>query len=228
MSLLDISLDSTSSPLAVVEEIAASNDLAFERSGEDEVTIVYKGRFTDYQVSFTWMPEIDALHLACAFDMKIPAARNAEVQRLIAAANEQMWVGHFDLWSQSGLVMHRQSLLLPGNMTASNAQCEAMLAGAIHACERYYPALQFVVWPGSRQPRRWPPRCSTPRVKRKRTAFACEWRRSCLMAGLDPAIHPPSNRLDSDGPPGVCAKTCFALSPAMTPLRGKTRHRNLR
>jgi hypothetical protein len=23
-----------------------------------------------------------------------------------------------------------------------------MLAGALHACERYYPALQFVVWAG--------------------------------------------------------------------------------
>jgi DNA repair exonuclease SbcCD ATPase subunit len=31
------------------------------------------------------MTEIEALHLACAFDMKIPAARRAEVQRLIAA-----------------------------------------------------------------------------------------------------------------------------------------------
>src|ERR1700750_2780329 len=103
MSLLDINIDSQSSPLAVVEEIAASNDLAFERSGEDEITIVYKGRFTDYQLSFTWMAEIDALHLACAFDMKIPTGRRSEVQRLIAMINEQMWIGHFDLWTQSGM-----------------------------------------------------------------------------------------------------------------------------
>jgi len=33
-------------------------------------------------------------------------------------------------------------------MTASPAQCELMLEGALHACERYYPALQFVVWAG--------------------------------------------------------------------------------
>jgi hypothetical protein len=33
-------------------------------------------------------------------------------------------------------------------MTASTAQCETMLAAAIHACERYYPAFQFVVWAG--------------------------------------------------------------------------------
>jgi hypothetical protein len=148
MSLLDITFDSTPSPLTVVEEIAASNDLAFERSGEDEVTIVSKGDWTDYQLSFTWMPEIEALHLASAFDMKIPPARRAEVQRLIALVNEQLWIGHFDIWTHTGMIMYRQALVLPGGLTASTAQCEAMLVGAIHACERYYPAFQFVVWAG--------------------------------------------------------------------------------
>jgi hypothetical protein len=94
------------------------------------------------------MAEIEALHLACAFDMKIPQARRPEVQRLIAAVNEQLWVGHFDLWTHTGMIMHRQALVLPGNLRASTAQCESMLSGAIHACERYFPAFQFVVWAG--------------------------------------------------------------------------------
>lgn len=148
MSLLEGTIDSRSHPLAVVEDIAASNNWPFERSGEDELTIVSKGQWTDYQLSFTWMGEIEALHLACAFDMKIPLARRGEVQRLVAAVNEQLWVGHFDLWTNTGMVMHRQALVLPGGLTASTAQCEAMLAGAIHACERYFPAFQFVVWAG--------------------------------------------------------------------------------
>lgn len=152
MSLLEGTFDSRSSPLEVVEEIAATNDWSFERSGDDEITIVTQGAWTDYQLSFTWMNEIEALHLACAFDMKIPPARRAEVQKLVAAINEQLWVGHFDIWAQSGTVMYRQSLLLPEGLTASSAQCRAMLSGAIEACERYYPALQFVVWAGKSAP----------------------------------------------------------------------------
>jgi hypothetical protein len=148
MSLLEGIIDSRNNPLAVVEDIAADHNWSFERSGEDEVTIVSKGDWTDYQLSFTWMTEIEALHLACAFDMKIPAARRPEVQRLIAAINEQLWIGHFDIWTHTGMIMYRQALPLPGGITASTAQCESMLVGAIHACERYYPALQFVVWAG--------------------------------------------------------------------------------
>jgi hypothetical protein len=132
----------------VVEDIASHNNWAFERSGDDEITIVSKGEWTDYQLSFTWMGEIEALHLACAFDMKIPAARRGEVQKLIASVNEQLWIGHFDLWMHTGMVMHRQALVLPGGLTASTAQCVSMLDGAIHACERYYPAFNFVVWAG--------------------------------------------------------------------------------
>ncbi|MCL2714995.1 MAG: YbjN domain-containing protein, partial [Alphaproteobacteria bacterium] len=128
--------------------IAASNDWPFERSGDNELTIISQGQWTDYQLSFTWMNEIEALHLACAFDMKIPVARRAEVQRLVAAVNEQLWIGHFDLWTQNGVIIHRQALVLPGGLSASALQCESMLRGAIHACERYYPAFQFVVWAG--------------------------------------------------------------------------------
>jgi hypothetical protein len=148
MSQLGITIDSRQSPLAVVEDIAASNDWAFERSGDDELTILSKGQWTDYELAFTWMDDIEALHLACAFEMRVPPARRAEAQRLIAAINEQLWIGHFDLWISSGTVMYRQALLLPDGMTATPAQCELMMAGALHACDRYYSALQFVVWAG--------------------------------------------------------------------------------
>ena len=148
MSLLEVEHDSRPNPLRVVEEVAVIRDWSFERSGEDEVSILVRGEHTDYQVSFTWMAEIESLHIACTFDMKIPESRKAEVQRLIALINEQLWIGHFDLWLQSGLVMFREALILAGGATATTEQCEAMLATATDACERHYPAFQFVVWAG--------------------------------------------------------------------------------
>lgn len=135
-------------PLDVVERIAALNDWSFERAGEDEITIVVGGRWSDYQVSFTWLHDIEALHLACAFDLKVPERRRTEVQQLIALVNEQLWIGHFDLWTQDGLVMFRHSLVLAGGVEATNPQCQAVLSSALEACEGYFPAFQFVVWAG--------------------------------------------------------------------------------
>jgi hypothetical protein len=148
MSLIDMSHQSRINPLEVVERVAASNDWSFERAGEDEITILVRGKLADYQVSFTWMYDIEALHLACAFELKVPERWRPAVQQLISLINEQMWVGHFDLWTQDGIVMYRHALVLAGGVEASGRQCEALLGTALDSCERYFPAFQFVVWAG--------------------------------------------------------------------------------
>ena len=148
MPQIALSEQSRTNPLDVVERIAAINDWSFERAGDDEITMLVAGKWTDYQVSFTWMDDIEALHLACAFDLKVPERRRDEVQQLIALINEQLWVGHFDLWTQDGMVMFRHALVLAGGVEATGRQCEALLGSALEACERYFPAFQFVVWAG--------------------------------------------------------------------------------
>lgn len=148
MSLIEITQDHANNPLEVVEHLAAGNNWPFERAGEDEVAIIVTSRWTNYQVSFTWMSEIEALHLACAFDMRVPELRLGEVQQLVALINEQLWIGHFDIWMQNGVVMFRHALLLAGGVEASGKQCEAVMGSALDACERYFPAFQFVVWAG--------------------------------------------------------------------------------
>jgi len=148
MALIEFAQDSTYNPLDVVEQLANHNDWSFERSDEDEVTLVVTGRWADYQISFTWMTDIEALHIACAFDLKAQPMRRIEVIELVAAINEQLWVGHFDFWSKDDLVMFRQALVLTGGVAATDAQCETLLATAVEACERYYQAFQFVVWAG--------------------------------------------------------------------------------
>ena len=77
MSLIEIT-DHRGNPLEVVERMASTNDWSFERAGEDEITILVRGKWTDYQVSFTWMDDIEALHLACAFRSR---RRNAAAPR---------------------------------------------------------------------------------------------------------------------------------------------------
>ncbi|MDI3468754.1 MAG: hypothetical protein OJF62_000817 [Pseudolabrys sp.] len=149
MSLNTYSSDeSRLNPLDVVERLAAVHDWSFERASEDEITILVAGKWSDYQVSYTWMGDIEALHLACAFDLRVPERRRAGVQELISMINEHMWVGHFDLWVNEGMVMFRHALVLNGGVEASGKQCEALLDNALEACERYFSAFQFVVWAG--------------------------------------------------------------------------------
>jgi hypothetical protein len=131
----------------MVEHIATIHDWTFERSAPDELTLTVAGTWCDYHISLTWRDDLEALHLACAFDFKVPKLRLGEVYKLMALINEQLWLGHFDLWKEDGLLLYRHGLLLAGADTHVG-QCEALLRAALEACERYYQSFQFVVWAG--------------------------------------------------------------------------------
>lgn len=146
MNLSGMELERHSNPVDVIELVAATRDWTFERSGEDEIAVSVAGRWTDYSVSFSWVEDCEALHLGCAFDMKIPPRRLPEVLRLLARINEQLLLGHFDLWSQEGAVMFRNALLLSGGADPTSQQAERLLSSALENCERFYQAFQFVVW----------------------------------------------------------------------------------
>jgi hypothetical protein len=148
MSALDVIEEPRANPLEVIETMATANNWMFERPTADEITMVVRGKWTDYQGSFTWMFDLEALHLALAFELKTPEHCRAELQRLNSMINEQLWVGHFDLWFKDGLIMYRNALVLAGGVAPLSRQCEVLLSTACDACERYYPAYQFVVWAG--------------------------------------------------------------------------------
>ncbi|THV24705.1 YbjN domain-containing protein [Peteryoungia ipomoeae] len=148
MSLMELDIERQSNPVDTIEFVAATNDWSFERSGEDELAMTVSGRWADYHVSFSWMEEFEALHLASAFDLKIPEARLNEVIRLLSHVNGQVLMGHFDLWRNEDVVIFRQSLLLAGGAEPTNRQVEVLLSSAVEACEAYYQAFQFVVWSG--------------------------------------------------------------------------------
>ncbi len=149
MSLLELDIARDLHPVDVIEHVANTNEWSFERTGSDEIAISVAGSWTDYHVSFSWMEDFEALHLACAFDIKVPENRTLEVMRLLSLINEQMLFGHFDLWEQEGAIMFRQSLLLSGGAEPTSQQVEVLLHSALEACECYFPAFQFVVWSGS-------------------------------------------------------------------------------
>lgn len=148
MSLVELEFARELHPVDVIEHVAASNEWSFERTGDDEIAISVAGSWTDYHISFSWMEEYEALHLACAFDIKVAEPRVNEVLRLLSLINEQLLMGHFDLWRQEGAIMYRQSLLLAGGAEPTSRQVEVLLSSAIEACETYFQAFQFVVWSG--------------------------------------------------------------------------------
>jgi hypothetical protein len=148
MTLLDLDVARREHPLDALERMAALHDWDCDRNADNELSVIAAGSWCEYQIAFTWMDEMEALHVACAFDLKVAERRRAEVLQLVALINEQMWIGHFDLWLGEHVVMFRHALLLSGGAEPTTGQCEMLLRSAVEACDRYYQAFQFVIWSG--------------------------------------------------------------------------------
>jgi hypothetical protein len=145
---LEHDLDRANPPLDVIERLAALNDWSFDRDGEDEISVNVAGNWAEYQVAVTWLDQMEAMHVASAFDLKVPDRRKTEVVTLISLINEQLWLGHFDFWSSENVVMFRHSLLLSGGAEPTDEQAGMMIKSAVETCERHYQAFQFVLWAG--------------------------------------------------------------------------------
>ncbi len=147
MASAEATYERATNPVDLVEQIAMTQDWSYDRSADDELTLNVAGTWTDYHLSLNWRDDLETLHVACAFEFKVPDTRLVEIYRLIAQINEQLWLGHFDVWTQEGLIMFRHGLLL-NSAVATPRQCDALLRVALEACEKHYQAFQYVVWAG--------------------------------------------------------------------------------
>ena len=134
-------------PLDLLEQAAILHNWPYERTGGDEFSLAVQGGWCDYDITLSWRADLELLHMACSFDFKVPEARLNEVFRLAARINEQLLVGHFDIWAENGQFLFRHTLLLT-EVEANMALIDAMLQSALSTCERYYQPFQFVVWAG--------------------------------------------------------------------------------
>ncbi len=143
-----ISYGEQHNPLDRVEKLAESRRWPMDRTSEDEVVMTITGGWCNLQLSLYWRDDLEALQFACTYDLKVPEARQVEVLRLLSLINAQLLHGHFDFWSHEGTVNFRHSLILAGGAEANDAQCDALIRAGVDSCQRYYPAMQFVIWAG--------------------------------------------------------------------------------
>ncbi len=138
-------------PIDIVETLAEAHSWDFDRMGEDQIAMAVTGQWRSYALTLAWSASDETLRLLCSFEMEPPEPRRAALHDTINRANDMLWSGAFSLWEGQGLMVWRYGLLLAGGQPATGPQVGRMITSAVHACERFYPAFQLVVW-GDRPP----------------------------------------------------------------------------
>ncbi len=136
-------------PLDVAEEVLTRQNWPFERISEADIGFEFVGSYTDIKAWIGFNGESHSMILACGFETRVPERLKDKVRELLAIANEKVWIGLFEMSSVDNLVCYRYGMLLAEDNKVTPRQMETIMLQAYAECERFYPALQSVVWAGS-------------------------------------------------------------------------------
>ena len=115
---------------------------------EEELGGEIQGAWIKYQLRAVLRPQDGVLQLICLPDIRIGKESLATAYELVSLVNEQVWLGHFDIWSQGSVLIYRHGALLGDDGMLSIAQAQALIENAVDECDRFYPAFQFAFWGG--------------------------------------------------------------------------------
>jgi hypothetical protein len=142
-----------SAPIDMLEAYYAAHNWEYERH-DDEIVASIKGSWTTYELRALWRDDDSVLQFLAFPDIKATDDRRPALYEAIGLVNEQLWIGHFELWSSSGILLYRHAALVDGEEEPmlSLSGAELLVESAIEECERFYPVFQFVLW-GGKSPR---------------------------------------------------------------------------
>lgn len=151
MTMDDIDRDAgDSTPIDTLENWFSANGWSHERIGEGEIMAATQGSWGQYELRGVWRDEDRVLQFLAFPDVRVTQAQYPQIYETIGLINEQLWLGHFELWSGNGSLVFRHAALLEGDddPSLSLEQADALIDAAAGELDRFYPVFQFVLWGG--------------------------------------------------------------------------------
>lgn len=133
-------------PLDQVEDVLLHRDVDYDRPVEDEIVAEMPGAWGSLKLWYRWEEAMQMLVFTCAMENKITKAQRAKVYPLLAAINERLWLGHFDLTADEGIMIFRYSMLMRTPEDVNPEHLETLLEIGATECNRVHPAVQSVIW----------------------------------------------------------------------------------
>ena len=146
MALSEQYLEDDLHPIDIVEHLAEHHDWDFDRIGDDQIAMAVEAQWRTYSITLAWSAYDETLRLVCTFEMDPPVEKLMQLYELLNSINDQCWAGSFTYWREQKMMVYRYGLILSGGHIAGPDQIDTMINAAVMSAERYYPAVQLVVW----------------------------------------------------------------------------------
>ena len=140
--------DDGGEPIETLVRFCEAHSWPCEQINDDEIVTTVQGSWSTYELRGVWRAEDGVLQILTFPEIRVVDDRRGAVFEALSLINEQLWMGHFELWSAGNVIVWRHATLLGRDGTLDLAMAESLVQTAVDECERFYPVFQFVLWGG--------------------------------------------------------------------------------
>lgn len=150
MTEVIISASGPASPIDMLESWFDAHGWNHERVGDEEVVSSTQGSWGQYELRGIWREDDRVMQFLAFPDIRVTEPQFAALYETIGLINEQLWIGHFELWANNGTLVFRHAAMLEGqdDVVMTHEMAEALVDAAVGELDRFYPVFQFVMWGG--------------------------------------------------------------------------------
>lgn len=135
------SFDQTGDPIELVSAFVSRQDWYLHRTSRDCVRAEVPGRWGQYQLQVNWQPESEALMVRCHLELSLEEGVAEQMALLLGRLNQSLWLGHFSLDEQLGVIALRHTLTLRGAGGATPEQVEDVVDILLGQAEQAFPII---------------------------------------------------------------------------------------
>lgn len=129
------------------EAVLCADSRPYERLA-DEIHFATAISYTEMHGHIAMRADKSSVGVAYVFEQRVPPQKYLDVVQLISLLNESLWLGHFEINSLENNIIWRHSMPLIGRPDPEPQEFAAIMAAGVEACERFYPAFNFLLWAG--------------------------------------------------------------------------------
>ena len=146
----DMDADAGGWPLETFGSLFDAHGWSTDRSADDEVVATGEGSWGEVELRVLWRPDDRAFQLLAFPGITVTDEHRARAHETLSLVNEQLWLGHFELWSSTGVVVFRHAVPVDDDADPplSLPVAATLVDTALDECERFYPVFQFALWGG--------------------------------------------------------------------------------
>src|SRR5437763_1509487 len=113
MTMRDFEVErDTSTPIDMLEHYFNAHGWAYERAADEEIVANVQGSWAQYELRAVWRDDDHVLQFLALPDIRVPADKRPAIYEAIGLINEQLWIGHFEMWAAAVLVLAVKPQLL--------------------------------------------------------------------------------------------------------------------